>query len=102
MRSDCGQDLGLSSGLRVKKMKNVDLESLPIGEDAPEVVNAVEVPVGSCNRYEYEPELETIVRDRVLLGNIRYPVDYSFVPSTESDGGEPLNAMVAGSDCRLA
>jgi hypothetical protein len=38
--------LGLSSGLRVKKMKNVDLESLPIGEDAPEVVNVVEVPIG--------------------------------------------------------
>ena len=80
-------------------MINVDLESLPIGEDAPEVVNVVvEVPVGSRNKYEYEPELGTIVRDRVLPGNIRYPADYGFVPSTESADGEPLDAMVAAYD----
>ncbi|MDQ3913295.1 MAG: inorganic diphosphatase [Actinomycetota bacterium] len=80
-------------------MMNVDLESLPIGEDAPEVVNVVvEVPVGSRNKYEYEPELGTIVRDRVLPGNIRYPADYGFVPSTESADGEPLDVMVAAYD----
>jgi len=80
-------------------MINVDLESLPIGEDAPEVVNVVvEVPVGSRNKYEYEPELGAIVRDRVLPGNIRYPADYGFVPSTESADGEPLDAMVAAYD----
>jgi inorganic pyrophosphatase len=80
-------------------MINVDPESLPIGEDAPEVVNVVvEVPVGSRNKYEYEPELGMIVRDRVLPGNIRYPADYGFVPSTESADGEPLDAMVAAYD----
>jgi inorganic pyrophosphatase len=32
-------------------MMNVDLEALPIGEDAPEVVNVVlEIPVGSRNK----------------------------------------------------
>src|SRR5215207_3330682 len=78
---------------------NVELELLPIGEDAPEVVNVVvEVPVGSRNKYEYEPELGAIVRDRVLPGNIRYPADYGFVPSTESADGEPLDAMVAAYD----
>lgn len=40
------------------KQTNVDLEALPIGEGAPEVVNVVvEVPVGSRGKYEYEPEL---------------------------------------------
>ena len=35
-------------------MINGDLESLPIGEDAPEVVNVVvEVSAGSRNKYEY-------------------------------------------------
>lgn len=78
------------------KQTNVDLESLPIGEDAPGVVNViVEVPVGSRNKYEYEPELGVVMLDRVLPGNIRYPADYGFVPSTESADGEPLDAMVA-------
>ena len=55
---------------------NVDLETLPIGDDAPELVNVVvEVPVGSRNKYEYEPELGAIVRDRVLPANVRYPAD---------------------------
>src|ERR671932_2756959 len=78
---------------------NVDLEALPIGEDAPEVVNVVvEGAVGSRNKYEYESELGTIVRDRVLPGNIRYPADYGFVPSTEGADGEPLDVMVAAYD----
>ena len=77
----------------------VNLETLPIGEDAPEVVNVVvEVPVGSRNKYEYEPELGAIVRDRVLPGNVRSPADYGFVPSTVSTDGEPLDIMVAAYD----
>jgi hypothetical protein len=49
-----------------------NLETLPIGEDAPRLVNAVvEVPVGSRNKYEYEPDLGVIVRDRVLPGAVR-------------------------------
>jgi inorganic pyrophosphatase len=78
---------------------NVDLEALPIGEDGPGVVNVVvEVPVGSRNKYEYEPELGVIMRDRVLPGNIRYPADYGFIPSTEGADGEPLDVMVAAHD----
>jgi inorganic pyrophosphatase len=77
----------------------VDLESLPIGEEAPGVVNAViEVPVGSRNKYEYEPELGTVVRDRVLPANVRFPADYGFVPSTVGADGEPLDIMVAAYD----
>ncbi len=75
------------------------LESLPTGEDAPESVNAVvEVPVGSRNKYEYEPELGLIARDRVLPGGVRYPTDYGFIPSTLTDDGEPLDVMIAAYD----
>jgi inorganic pyrophosphatase len=77
----------------------VNLENLPMGEDAPEIVNVVvEVPVESRNKYEYEPELGVIVRDRVLPGNIRFPADYGFIPSTVGADGEPLDAMVAAYD----
>lgn len=55
-----------------------DLESLPTGVEYPQVFNAVvEVPVGSRNKYEYYPKPDTIVRDRVLPGSVRYPSDYS-------------------------
>jgi len=47
----------------------INLETLPIGADAPRLVNdVIEVPVGSRNKYEYEPDLGVIMRDRVLPG----------------------------------
>jgi inorganic pyrophosphatase len=77
----------------------LDLESLPLGDEAPGLVTAVvEVPVGSRNKYEYEPELGMILRDRVLPGSVRYPADYGFIPSTKGDDGEPLDVMVAAYD----
>ena len=77
----------------------LDLESVPVGEDAPEVVNVVvEVPIGSRNKYEYQPEFGLISRDRVLPGGVRYPTDYGFIPSTVTDDGEPLDVMVAAYD----
>ncbi len=76
-----------------------NLETLPIGEEAPQLVNAViEVPVGSRNKYEYEPELGVIMRDRVLPGAVRYPTDYGFVPSTLTGRGDPLDIVVAAYD----
>ena len=78
----------------------VDIEALPIGEDAPELVNiVVEVPVESRNKYEWEPEMGVIVRDRVLPGNVRFPADYGFIPSTISAAdGEPVDAVVFAFD----
>jgi inorganic pyrophosphatase len=76
-----------------------DLEKLPIGDDAPEVVNAViEVPVGSRNKYEYDPDLGVLARDRVLPGAVRYPADYGFIPSTSAADGDPLDVVVAAYD----
>lgn len=75
----------------------IDLENLPIGEEAPRVVNALaEVPVGSRNKYEYE--LGVIMRDRVLPGAVRYPTDYGFIPSTLTDCGDALDIVVAAYD----
>ena len=74
---------------------SIDLEALPLGDDAPRVVNAViEIPEGSRNKYEWSPELGLIGRDRVLPGNVRYPVEYGFLPSTEYQG-DPIDVLVA-------
>ena len=78
---------------------SIDLEKLPIGENAPQLVNAiVEVPVGSRNKYEYDPDLGVMARDRVLPGAVRYPTDYGFIPSTVADDGDPLDILVAAYD----
>jgi inorganic pyrophosphatase len=80
----------------------VDLEKLPAGDDAPATVNVVvEVPVGSRNKYEYDPELGVLVRDRVLPGAVRYPADYGFIPSTIAADGEPLDVILAAYDPAL-
>ncbi len=76
-----------------------DLETLPLGEEAPRVVHAVvEVPVGSRNKYEYDGELGAVVLDRVLPGSLRYPADYGFIPSTETERGDALDVFVAAYD----
>ena len=76
-----------------------DLEALPIGENAPRVVHAVvEVPVGSRNKYEYDEELGAVMLDRVLPGSLRYPADYGFIPSTQTERGDALDVFVAAYD----
>ena len=72
-----------------------NLRTLPVGEKAPEVVNMViEVPRGSGNKYEYDPELGVIKLDRVLPGAQFYPGDYGFIPSTLAEDGDPLDGLV--------
>lgn len=103
-------ELGFSVGARKGEVmatsKGVDsappignipgLLDLPIGDRAPDVVNAViEIPLGSRGKYEYRPELGVFARDRVLSASMQYPTDYGFIPSTASDDGDPLDILVA-------
>jgi inorganic pyrophosphatase len=54
----------------------------------------VEVPMGSHNKYEMDPELGRIRLDRTLFTATQYPADYGFIPSTLAEDGEPLDALV--------
>jgi inorganic pyrophosphatase len=72
----------------------VDLRTLPACP-APGLVNLlVEIPAGSRNKYEYNPEAGLMMLDRVLHSSVRYPFDYGFVPNTLAEDGAPLDAMV--------
>jgi inorganic pyrophosphatase len=69
--------------------------ALPIGEDAPDKVNAViEIPRGQTNKYEYDKQLHVFRLDRNLYSPVHYPGDYGFIPSTLSDDGDPLDVLV--------
>lgn len=72
-----------------------NLYHLSAGSAAPEMVDAViEVPGGSSNKYEYDPELGVFRLDRVLYSPMHYPGDYGFIPSTHADDGDPLDILV--------
>ena len=58
-----------------------------------EVVVFVEVPMGSRNKYEFDPELGGIVLDRRLFTSMSYPADYGFIEGTLGEDGDPLDAL---------
>jgi len=58
----------------------------------------VEIPKGSRNKYEYDPELGAIKLDRFLFSSMVYPTDYGFIPDTLAEDGDPLDAMVTVSE----
>src|SRR6266702_8016833 len=69
--------------------------ALPIGDGAPDEVNAViEIPRGQTNKYEYDMEPHVFRLDRNLYSPVHYPGDYGFIPSTLSDDGDPLDVLV--------
>ena len=69
--------------------------ALPIGDAAPNEVNAViEIPRGNTNKYEYDKELHVFRLDRNLYSAVHYPGDYGFIPSTLAADGDPLDVLV--------
>jgi inorganic pyrophosphatase len=64
----------------------------------PELICVVEIPKGSRNKYEYDPELGAIKLDRFISASVVYPTDYGFVPDTLMPDGDPLDVLVCVSE----
>ena len=58
------------------------------------LVCVVEIPKGSRNKYEYDPELGGIKFDRLLVSAATYPTDYGYLRGTLGQDGDPLDALV--------
>src|SRR4030088_2300347 len=58
----------------------------------------VEIPKGSRNKYEWDPDLGEIVLNRFLFASVVSPVDYGFFPGTLAEDGDPLDALVCVSE----
>jgi inorganic pyrophosphatase len=72
-----------------------DYVRLPIGTEAPRLVNAViEIPRDSVNKYEYDKDLHVFRLDRTLFSPVHYPGDYGFIPRTLGLDGDPLDVLV--------
>jgi inorganic pyrophosphatase len=58
----------------------------------------IEIPRGSRNKYEYDPELGAIKLDRFISASVVYPTDYGYVPETLAPDGDPLDVLVCVSE----
>jgi inorganic pyrophosphatase len=61
---------------------------------AETVTVVVEIPSGSRNKYEWDPESGHMYLDRTLFTSMRYPADYGFIEGTLGEDGDPLDALV--------
>jgi inorganic pyrophosphatase len=75
----------------------MNIESIPIGKDAPNDINVViEVPVGGEPiKYEMDKASGALFVDRFLYTSMRYPGNYGFVPNTLSDDGDAIDVLIA-------
>ena len=64
-----------------------------------EVLCIIEIPKGSRNKYEWDPERRLVLFDRFLSSSNVFPTDYGFVPeSIGHEGEDPLDVLVAVSE----
>jgi inorganic pyrophosphatase len=71
------------------------LKEVPAGDEPPEKINVVvEVISGSRDKYEYNPEWEAFVLDRVIHSSVVFPVDYGFMPQTWYVDNDPLDILI--------
>jgi len=58
------------------------------------IIVMVEIPKGSRNKYEYDPQKNILKFDRMLFSSVHYPSDYGCIPDTLAEDGDPLDALV--------
>jgi inorganic pyrophosphatase len=54
----------------------------------------VEIPKGSRNKYEFDPQIGHLVLDRTLWTSVVYPADYGYLMHTLAPDGDPLDALI--------
>jgi inorganic pyrophosphatase len=70
-------------------------DNLPAGDHPPDTVNVViEIPSGSSIKYEMDKESGAIFVDRFLYTATHYPFNYGFIPRTQEQDGDPIDAIV--------
>ncbi|MGE5543073.1 MAG: inorganic diphosphatase [Bacillota bacterium] len=62
--------------------------------DATIIEVIIEIPAGSRNKYEYDPERRILRLDRVLHSSVHYPGDYGYIMETLAEDGDAVDALV--------
>ena len=74
----------------------MNIDSIPIGRNAPHDVNVVvEIPQGGLPvKYELDKASGAMFVDRFLHTAMQYPGNYGFIPHTLSADGDPSDVLV--------
>ena len=54
----------------------------------------IETPKGSSNKYAWDTKLQTMVFKKPLPTGFTFPFDFGFIPGTEGEDGDPLDALI--------
>lgn len=79
---------------KLKARKKVTDKQQQLSASSVVIPVMIEIPKGSRNKYEYDPERNVIKFDRMLFSAVHYPSDYGFIPDTLAMDGDPLDALV--------
>lgn len=67
----------------------------PTDKDDKQLLRVViETPKGSRNKFAFDPDEHIFELKKVLPAGMAFPYDFGFVPSTEADDGDPIDALV--------
>jgi inorganic pyrophosphatase len=58
----------------------------------------VETPRGGRHKYKYEPGLNAFTLHRILPEGMSFPLDFGFLPHTQSEDGDPLDVLIVLED----
>lgn len=71
------------------------MDNLSAGKSVPEEVNVlVEIPAGSCVKYELDKESGVIMVNRFNYTAMGYPFNYGFIPKTAAQDGDSVDVLV--------
>lgn len=77
----------------------IDWSKIPKEHIKPEhFIAVIEIPKGSKQKYEVDPELGLLHLDRILYTSTHYPANYGFIPRTLSEDGDELDVLVLSSE----
>jgi inorganic pyrophosphatase len=68
--------------------------AFPQKGDPADVQVIIEIPAGSCTKYELDAKTGLIFVDRFQSMPVVYPTNYGSIPSTVGPDGDPLDALV--------
>ncbi len=81
---------------KAKAKSHQNLTRLPtFGPKENKLANVViETPRGSRNKFAYDEKLGVIRLKKVLPAGMEFPYDFGFIPSTEGEDGDPVDALL--------
>lgn len=72
----------------------IDLGKVPIRDQKGHFYVVVESPRGAHVKLSYHSQLKAFVYKRCLPKGLQFPYDWGFIPNTEMEDGDPVDALI--------